>query len=195
MAPRVSTGKRLRFDVFERDHFTCQYCGAQPPDVLLVCDHVLPVVAGGETAFDNLTTACEACNQGKAGRVLGALPSRPDADLQYLAAQQEIAEALRYERAAAELRAVQTRIVNTMQAEWQEASGLDWSPTDSFLLKTITSHGYDATAFAVRDVATKIASGYITDRGNRWISYLVAVARNTAQEMLTAGGSASEDAS
>jgi hypothetical protein len=29
---RKSTGKRLRFSVFQRDHFTCQYCGAQPPD-------------------------------------------------------------------------------------------------------------------------------------------------------------------
>lgn len=39
---RQSTGKRLRFPVFKREFFTCQYCGAQPPDVVLVCDHIEP---------------------------------------------------------------------------------------------------------------------------------------------------------
>ena len=70
MVKRKSTGKRLRFSVFQRDQFTCQYCGAQPPDVVLVCDHITPVALGGETTIDNLITSCESCNQGKADRSL-----------------------------------------------------------------------------------------------------------------------------
>src|SRR4051812_15410387 len=62
---RRSTGKRLRFEVFKRDYFTCRYCGAQPPDVVLVVDHVIPVALGGPSTLDNLITACEPCNQGK----------------------------------------------------------------------------------------------------------------------------------
>lgn len=74
MAKRVSTGKKLRFEVLKRDGFVCQYCGACPPKVLLVIDHITPVADGGETEIDNLVTACEPCNQGKAARPLSAIP-------------------------------------------------------------------------------------------------------------------------
>ena len=96
---RKSTGKRTRFEVFKRDAFTCQYCGAQPPDVVLVVDHITPVAAGGSSEPINLITACEACNQGKADRVLTENVIRPDADLMYLETQQEIAEVERYNTA------------------------------------------------------------------------------------------------
>ena len=66
MSGRRSTGKRLRFEIFKRDHFTCQYCGAQPPSIVLVIDHIDPVAEGGLTVIENLITACEPCNQGKA---------------------------------------------------------------------------------------------------------------------------------
>ena len=32
---REAVSKKRRFDVFKRDGFTCQYCGATPPGVLL----------------------------------------------------------------------------------------------------------------------------------------------------------------
>ena len=34
--------KSLRFDVFNRDGFTCQYCGKKPPECILEVDHILP---------------------------------------------------------------------------------------------------------------------------------------------------------
>lgn len=71
---RKSTGKRLRFEVFKRDEFTCQYCGAHPPAVVLVVDHINPVAAGGDTEINNLITACEPCNQGKSDRPLTSVP-------------------------------------------------------------------------------------------------------------------------
>lgn len=71
---RKSTGKKLRFEVLKRDGFTCQYCGAHPPQVLLVVDHVTPVCEGGDNNMDNLVAACEPCNQGKGGRPLAAVP-------------------------------------------------------------------------------------------------------------------------
>ena len=55
----------LRFDVFNRDGFTCQYCGKRPPEVVLHCDHIVPVVKGGTTELDNLATSCSQCNRGK----------------------------------------------------------------------------------------------------------------------------------
>lgn len=71
---RKSTGKKLRFEVLKRDKFECQYCGAHPPKVLLVLDHITPVAEGGETVIDNLITACEPCNQGKGARPLSNIP-------------------------------------------------------------------------------------------------------------------------
>lgn len=68
---RKALSVRVRFEVLKRDHFTCQYCGKHPPDVLLEVDHVLPVAAGGGNESENLTTACSECNGGKSDRLLG----------------------------------------------------------------------------------------------------------------------------
>ena len=73
---RKSTGKRLRFKVFERDGFTCQYCGKRPPEVILHADHIIPVSKGGENEIENLLTACADCNLGKATRIVGESPLR-----------------------------------------------------------------------------------------------------------------------
>jgi 5-methylcytosine-specific restriction endonuclease McrA len=70
MTERAPISKKLRFEVFKRDKFTCQYCGAIGGQVLLHCDHVVPVAEGGETTLLNLTTACVDCNLGKGARRL-----------------------------------------------------------------------------------------------------------------------------
>lgn len=58
--------KRLRYEVFKRDDFTCRYCGAKAPEVRLTVDHVVPKVLGGLDHPANLVTACMPCNSGKA---------------------------------------------------------------------------------------------------------------------------------
>ena len=62
-ATRTSISKRTRFEVFKRDRFTCQYCGAQ--GVPLECDHVFPISKGGSNEDDNLVAACVPCNRSK----------------------------------------------------------------------------------------------------------------------------------
>lgn len=71
---RVALSKKTRFDVFKRDKFICQYCGAVPPAVLLHVDHINPVAESGENDQDNLVTACETCNLGKGARLLSSAP-------------------------------------------------------------------------------------------------------------------------
>ena len=56
---------KLRFDVFRRDKFVCQYCGACGPNVELEIDHEIPVSRGGTDDIKNLKTACFDCNRGK----------------------------------------------------------------------------------------------------------------------------------
>lgn len=65
MTHRKQISKRLRFEVFKRDRFTCQYCGKQSPDVVLHVDHIKPVSLGGKNTITNLITACQDCNLGK----------------------------------------------------------------------------------------------------------------------------------
>jgi|TARA_R100000093_G_C1931779_1_gene68964 hypothetical protein len=61
----MSISKKLRFSVFKRDNFTCQYCGKTPPNVILEADHVISRKDGGQDDKMNLITACFACNRGK----------------------------------------------------------------------------------------------------------------------------------
>lgn len=62
--PRVA-GAKLRFAVFRRDSYQCQYCGRGVPNVELHVDHIHAWVHGGATELSNLRTACSTCNLGK----------------------------------------------------------------------------------------------------------------------------------
>ncbi len=56
-----------RFNVFLRDRFTCQYCGAAGATETLTFDHIIPKSRGGKTVWENVVTACEPCNLRKGG--------------------------------------------------------------------------------------------------------------------------------
>lgn len=73
MAKRKSMSNALRFEVFKRDLFTCQYCGRKAPDVILEVDHIKPVSKGGDNSIENLVTACWDCNRGKGAKKLSDL--------------------------------------------------------------------------------------------------------------------------
>jgi hypothetical protein len=74
MTTRVAVSKRVRFDVFKRDGFSCQYCGSVPPEVVLEIDHLVPVAEGGGNEETNLITSCFACNRGKGATPLTVAP-------------------------------------------------------------------------------------------------------------------------
>lgn len=71
---RKPISTKTRFEVFKRDEFTCQYCGAIPPKVILHVDHIIPVASGGANKMDNFITSCQCCNLGKGARSLQAIP-------------------------------------------------------------------------------------------------------------------------
>ena len=56
-----------RFNLFLRDQFSCQYCGAQGQ---MTFDHVLPRSRGGRTTWENVVAACNRCNLKKANLTL-----------------------------------------------------------------------------------------------------------------------------
>jgi len=65
MRPRTQR-KLSRFEIFIRDNFTCQYCGSKTRQLTL--DHVIPRYRDGEHSWENVASACVACNRRKAGR-------------------------------------------------------------------------------------------------------------------------------
>lgn len=71
----MAIGNKIRFDVFKRDGFTCQYCGGHPPERVLEADHILPKSKGGKDDINNLITACFECNRGKRNHELTTIPS------------------------------------------------------------------------------------------------------------------------
>ena len=58
--------KLTRLEIFNRDHYTCQYCGRETHQLTL--DHVIPRYRGGEHTWENVASACVSCNRRKAGR-------------------------------------------------------------------------------------------------------------------------------
>jgi 5-methylcytosine-specific restriction endonuclease McrA len=56
-----------RFNLFLRDEFACQYCGARHD---LTFDHVIPRALGGVTSWENVVAACAPCNLKKGSKTL-----------------------------------------------------------------------------------------------------------------------------
>lgn len=84
----------MRRRIFERDHWTCRYCGFEwplaarrlPMDHVfhkvppITTDHVIPASRGGKTVAGNLVTACGPCNhkRGNTGSATDLLLKRID---------------------------------------------------------------------------------------------------------------------
>lgn len=117
----MAVSTRTRFEVFKRDRYTCVYCGAHPPDVLLHVDHVVPQAAGGSDEITNLITACQACNLGKSDRLLmeGEAPGVSAATIEEL--QERLDQAKAYVEAVAGIQAMLERQVQMVISAWAEA--------------------------------------------------------------------------
>ena len=66
--PASDIWRRIRAAIFERDDYTCQYCGEHGGK--LECDHVMPVSRGGDHSNGNLVTACFSCNRSKRAKTV-----------------------------------------------------------------------------------------------------------------------------
>lgn len=65
--------KELSFsknNLYQRDNYTCQYCGIRPTREDLTIDHIMPRSRGGKTNWENCVVACRRCNKMKANHLL-----------------------------------------------------------------------------------------------------------------------------
>lgn len=136
MAKRKSISKSLRFEVFKRDSFTCQYCGGQAPDVVLHVDHINPVAGGGENDIFNLITSCEACNLGKGARPLSdqSAIAKQKAQLDALSERRDQLEMLLKWRQG--LAGIEEDQVEAFNSEFSRATGCTLNETGKAKLRT-----------------------------------------------------------
>lgn len=80
----MAISQRIRFEVFKRDGFICQYCGKTPPNIILELDHINPVSKGGTDDINNLITSCFECNRGKNNIPLDRIPQTLHNNLEIL---------------------------------------------------------------------------------------------------------------
>jgi len=65
--PKVVFSRR---NIFKRDRYACQYCGAAPRLTELTIDHVFPKSRGGRSNWGNCVVSCRDCNGQKGNRTL-----------------------------------------------------------------------------------------------------------------------------
>lgn len=109
---RTSLSKRLRFEIFKRDYFSCQYCGSKPPKVILEIDHIVPVSKGGDNSKGNLVTACFDCNRGKSNKSLNSIPSPLIENMEQLKEKEEQLKA--YKRLMNQIKKRETKEIETI---------------------------------------------------------------------------------
>jgi len=146
--PRKAISKRVRFEVFKRDGFTCQYCGQTPPAVTLEPDHIIPVVDGGTNDPMNLVAACRDCNRGKAANRLGDIQPTPDAELARLQKLQEFEELRAYQDSVAAVNAARSEIVTSLADLWCESWRTSYAPEDA-IERWVTNYGPEEVHYAI----------------------------------------------
>ena len=116
-ARRKSISRRLRFEIFKRDGFVCQYCGAKPPSVVLELDHLHHVSKGGSNRRENLITSCFECNRGKSDQLLSDLPSSALDRAELIKEKRDQLRA--YDRLVASIKADEERRIDAIEEAFQ----------------------------------------------------------------------------
>jgi hypothetical protein len=178
----MALSKGKRFDVFKRDGFTCQYCGQRPPDVVLEVDHIHPISKGGTDDDLNLITACYNCNRGKRAKVLSDVGPKPDADLEYLAVQQELKEVQRYLKAKKARDKAVENVCHALDETWNNYMPNADLPTDSVWMRWLHRFEPEEIEEAIKSCAGKYASGAIRGGFSGLVRYVAGTLKYIHEE-------------
>lgn len=171
---RKAITKKMRFDVFKRDDFTCAYCGSTPPKVVLQVDHIHPVALGGSNDIDNLITSCQPCNIGKGATSLASIPQSLAEKAKMIEEQEQ--QIIGYQQVISE-REIRLEDESYLIAE---VFSEDWNPSkkDFMSIKNFVKKlGY----FEVREAAS-IASSKFSYNLSRSFKYFCGICINKLKE-------------
>ena len=184
MTTRIAVSKSKRFEIFNRDGFTCQYCGLRPPDVVLELDHMVAVSNGGTNEDLNLITACYDCNRGKSANVLGAAPPRPDANLHWLQVAQERAEIDRYLSAKKARDKSFKKLVRSLCDTWIACLTPKYTPIDSQWVNWLNVFSPEEIEIAIKKAVGKYkrSDWHMEDNFWRLIKYVSGILYKTREQ-------------
>ena len=150
MAKRKPLTKAIRFEVFKRDRFTCQYCGRKAPEVVLEVDHIVPVSKGGGNELMNLVTSCFDCNRGKGKKKLDDTSTvmKQRAELDRMAERQEQARMMMQWKH--EMEETDTLLVDDLIDHWISITGFEPSESNRKVMWSYYNRfGYDEVYDAI----------------------------------------------
>lgn len=152
--------KKLRFDVFKRDDFTCQYCGRRTPEVVLHVDHIVPKAEGGRDEIENLVAACADCNLGKGARKLATRSELEDLRRRAEILREREEQIRAYNEARDAVRALEDSAINELYNYWFEMQGVSQMPSQycvgqSFLRGYVRHWGISEIKAAMDNANTK----------------------------------------
>lgn len=127
---RIGLSKKLRFSIFERDKFICQYCGKSPDthDVTLQVDHVVSVKDGGDNEVGNLVTSCFDCNSGKGAKTVIKYKQTPeDIKAQLEMARERLEQVRAMIDAKNKIKNIEKEIVAHKVKEFEDLIGEDYN--------------------------------------------------------------------
>lgn len=127
----MSLSKKLRFEIFERDGFCCQYCGKKPPETVLHVDHIVSKKDGGDDDVNNLICSCIDCNLGKSSKSLPKSPSKYKKQIKNL--EEKTAQLESFYEFLKKKSKNEIDRMNVFQKAWEEGSEGQSSLTDSGL--------------------------------------------------------------
>jgi hypothetical protein len=154
MTKRQPISKKLRFEVFKRDGFKCQYCGKSAPDIVLHVDHINPVKRGGKNDIMNLITSCLECNLGKGARTIDdkSIVERQCQQLQELTERREQLRMMTKWRD--EMISLEEEQINYINRRIDELTGHSLNEIGkNDMRKTVKKYGFDMTLEALEKSA------------------------------------------
>jgi hypothetical protein len=154
---RKPISKKVRFEVFKRDGFKCQYCGACAPEVVLEVDHIHPVSKDGDHDIMNFVTSCFDCNRGKSDRLLSddSVVAMQRRQLDQLSERREQLEMMLRWRDG--LRSIDTDMAQKVADAWHAAAP-GWTLNENGMKdirKLIKTFGVEAVLSAIDTVSTQ----------------------------------------
>lgn len=181
----MAVSSRTRFEVFKRDAFTCQYCGRNPPAVVLHCDHIVPKSDGGPDEMLNLITSCMECNLGKSNVPLGQV-TRPIAEQMREAAERK-EQVAAYNQFLLSVREDQDNEIEELGLYWHnlylpesEANKYLFGEARTPSIRAFLKRLPQAVVMEAMDISAKIPAT-LTNDGSRW-RYFCKVCWNKVRE-------------
>lgn len=159
---RKPISKKIRFEVFKRDSFKCQYCGAEAPNVVLEVDHIKPVSKGGKNTITNLITSCFSCNNGKRATELSddSVLVKQKTQLDQLQERREQIEMMMNWHSS--LLDFEDTQIEDLERVWSRIIDVSFKLTPKAKIKVksyLRKHGFSDMVQAAKDVVEKVQFG------------------------------------